>query len=763
MIKKHKILLLIVFFPLTVLSQGLKGIVVDEDSEPIGFTNLCVIDKTDSTFIMGCASDADGRFKLRYHGDRENKLLRISSIGYETLILPFPPKDSITIILHETPNSINEVIVEGHRPLMKMVEGDLVTNIDNTILSRLGTAVDVLSQMPLIMTDTKGSLTVMGYGKPLVYVDNRLVRDMEELRQLMSDRIKTISIITNPGGKYPSGTQSVINITTSKMKYKGLGGDLLFQAQQRKKFCPHGILNLNYNMEEHYFFLSASMFDYGQYQEQKTQTVFYFDNNPNSIKQEGQSDFHEKKIYLSIGDNWQITENRTIGVKLQYMKPLDSPLNSYFNYDYNKEQSSYTNSTTGHGRYYYLNAYYIDELSPNYTFGIDGTVYYTSFFQTRDISETIDSITNSVNSSHTYSNNLYSIRAWGEAKTPMGKVECGAEYGHTRSHQDYNMFNLQVAKDLPNNRTKDIESNIGVYVGLSNNWKSFSFNANLRLEHVRSNYFLDGNKQEENSKIYNHLLPSLSISYKQNGITASLSYKASTLRPPYSAMKSDINYNSKYDYEGGNPSLKPAVNNQLTLMGIYKDFLLIASFTNIKNGVLYYSQLFNNKPIVLTSYCNNNWCKWQTSISFSPVISCWRPSLTVNYSQQEMRLGDMNYNSPIIGFEWKNMLTINKDWSIILNLEGYTAGNDELYLQESRFSSDFSVKKSFKNLDVYIGANDIFNQNRERYEISSYGIYFKKWSNPDTRCIYLRLAYRFNPQKTKYKGDSSGRSELRRL
>ena len=109
------------------------------------------------------------------------------------------------------------------------------------------------------------------------------------------------------------------------------------------------------------------------------------------------------------------------------------------------------------------------------------------------------------------------------------------------------------------------------------------------------------------------------------------------------------------------------------------------------------------------------------------------------------------------------MLTINKDWSIILNLEGYTAGNDELYLQESRFSSDFSVKKSFKNLDVYIGANDIFNQNRERYEISSYGIYFKKWSNPDTRCIYLRLAYRFNPQKTKYKGDSSGRSELRRL
>lgn len=758
-------LLLFQFLSLAISSQGLKGVVTDGEGKPVAFANVCVINKTDSSFIMGCTCDADGRFILRYNGNKVNRLIRVSCVGYENLMFPYPSKDSIAIILHENAISFNEVLVKGRRPLMKMMSGELTVNIENTIYSGLGSVVDVLSQMPLVTTDAKGSLTVIGHGKPLVYVDKRLITDPEELRQLMGDRIKTISINTNPSGKYPSGTQSVINITTSKMRYEGFGGVLMFQAQQRRKMCPHGILNLNYNMGKHHLFLSTSIFDYPQQPEQNAQTTFTFENTPHLIQQEGWSEFHEKKLYLTIGENYHIAEDCSIGAKIQYMEPLNSPYNSYYHYQYNAEPWFYTNLTNAHGSHYYINAYFIDESSPKYTFGIDGTVYYTHLCQTTDISETSESddVTHSVHSSHKYNNNLYSLRAWGEIKSSIGKIEYGAEYNHTRRHQEYNMFNLQISNDLPSNMTKSIQNTIASYIGLSNSWKRFSFNANLRVEHVKYDYLLNGIRQENDSRNYFHLLPSLSIDYKQNGVTASLSYNVSMLRPSYSAMKSDIIYNSKFEYEGGNQSLKPAVIHQLALMGIYKDLLLTVSYSNIIDGTLYYSQLFKNKPIIFTSYCNNNWKTWKACIVYSPVMSCWRPTISLNYSQQILRLGDTKYSTPIVGFEWKNLLTLKDDWLISLQLEGYTSGNEDLYLRKSRFSSDLSVKKSIKNFDVQIGAIDILNQNRERYETTSYGIHFSKWSNPDIRCIYLRLVYRFNSHETKYKGDQSGRDELKRL
>lgn len=755
--------LLFLFLPSVVTAQELKGIVTDSNSDPVAFANVCIVDDADSAFIQGCTCDVDGQFKLEYAGSTSKKLLRVSSLGYETLFLPYPAEDSITIILQEEAVSINEVVVRGHRPTMKMVDGELLTTIENTIYGRLGTAVDVLSQMPLIATDAKGALTVIGHGQPLIYIDRHLVRDAEELRQLTSEQIKDISINTHPGGKYPSGTRSVINITTSKTRYKGFGGTLMFQVQQRRNLCPHGILNLDYNVGGHRLFLSSSIFDYKQEQEQESQTTFSFGDTPYSISQDGQAEFHEKKFILTLGDNYQITENRIIGAKIQYVKPLKSPLVSNYDYDCNAEPSVYANYTEGQGNYYYLNTYYSDEASPNHSFGIDGTVYYTSLDQTSEISETSAMSATMVNSAYKYSNNLYSLRAWGEIKTPIGKVEYGAEYSHTRNHQDYTMHNPQVAADLPSSRTKNVQNVVSAYSGLSNYWGPFSLNANLRFEHMAFDYFLNDSKQDDVGRSYNQLQPSLSVGYKHNGLTASLSYQVSTLHPPYSAMKSDISYSSKYEYEGGNPNLKSALSNRLSLMATYRDLLLTASYSKIKDGTLYYSQLYRNKPVVLTTYCNHDWEKWQINLSYSPAISCWHPSFTVNFSHQLLSLAGTKYNSPIIGFDWKNILALDEKWTFTLHLEGYTAGDDELYRQKSRFCTDFSVKRAFKHFDVYIGAYDIFNQQRENYDMSSYGIRFSKWNKPDTRHVFLRLVYRFNPQSTQYKGDRSGRNELRRL
>ena len=88
-----------------------------------------------------------------------------------------------------------------------MKNGILKTQVNNTILKEFGTAFDVLKQLPLI-TNNEKELEVMGRGTPTIYINNRLVRNNNELDQLQSNQIKDVQIILNPGSRYDAETNN---------------------------------------------------------------------------------------------------------------------------------------------------------------------------------------------------------------------------------------------------------------------------------------------------------------------------------------------------------------------------------------------------------------------------------------------------------------------------------------------------------------------------------------------------------------------------
>ena len=103
---------------------------------------------------------------------------------------------------------LGEVVVQGQRPAHKLGREGLITSVDGTILSRLGTAEDVLRNVPGVRSKDDG-LEVFGKGKPLIYINNRLMRDASELNELKSQDIISVEVITNPGAKYDASVQSV--------------------------------------------------------------------------------------------------------------------------------------------------------------------------------------------------------------------------------------------------------------------------------------------------------------------------------------------------------------------------------------------------------------------------------------------------------------------------------------------------------------------------------------------------------------------------
>ena len=128
---------------------------------------------------------------------------------------------------------LSEISVTGHRHIVRMKGNTLVAQVANTELANLGTANDVLSRLPFINMDGD-EISIVGKGKPAVFIDNRPVRDESELQMLRSENIKNIQIITSPGAEYASDVKAVIKIQTRQPFIKGLSGKLTSQTSAKR-------------------------------------------------------------------------------------------------------------------------------------------------------------------------------------------------------------------------------------------------------------------------------------------------------------------------------------------------------------------------------------------------------------------------------------------------------------------------------------------------------------------------------------------------
>ncbi len=177
--------------------------VTDSSNNPVEYANVALYLQKDTSLIYGGITNKDGI--LQFEEIKENSyILRISYIGYEDYETEFVPKgnknDHIAIVLKKSEVALNEVTVVGHKPIISMKNGILTTGVANSLLSTLGTADDVLRHIPGLVANQDG-YTVFGKGTPVIYIDNRKVRDNTELIGISSENILKIELITNPGAE----------------------------------------------------------------------------------------------------------------------------------------------------------------------------------------------------------------------------------------------------------------------------------------------------------------------------------------------------------------------------------------------------------------------------------------------------------------------------------------------------------------------------------------------------------------------------------
>lgn len=188
-----------------------EGVVKDDSGQPLEFANVTLLSVSDSTVMDGAVTDISGRFVVS--GNGAPVLLRITAMGFEDRMLSNPGANVGEIVLAPASYMLDEIVVKGSRPVVKLNGDGVRVVISGTYLANTGTALDVLGKMPFV-TKSGSELEVLGKGTPLIYINGRQVRDMSELTRLAASQIKSVDVVTSPGARYASTANSVIRITT---------------------------------------------------------------------------------------------------------------------------------------------------------------------------------------------------------------------------------------------------------------------------------------------------------------------------------------------------------------------------------------------------------------------------------------------------------------------------------------------------------------------------------------------------------------------
>ncbi len=77
---------------------------------------------------------------------------------------------SDTTLFDKFSKELGEVVVKAHLPQYKKTHEGLLTNVAGTVLSKMGTAEDVLKHVPSIVKKKDG-YEVVGKGTPIIYIN----------------------------------------------------------------------------------------------------------------------------------------------------------------------------------------------------------------------------------------------------------------------------------------------------------------------------------------------------------------------------------------------------------------------------------------------------------------------------------------------------------------------------------------------------------------------------------------------------------------
>ena len=713
---------------------------------------------------VGTITDSAGKFSIEVSNNTE---LEFSYIGYKTEVQPYHP----TLTFHLLPDTqlMQEVTISARRPMIEVGPNGLKANVAGTSLARMGSAAEMLPHLPFV-TGHNGEYNVMGCGSPVIYINNKKVRDMTELDRIRANEILSAEVITTPGAEYASDVAAVIRLRTIRRRGQGLSGHFNTTYSQGHSANANEYMALNYRTGGLDLFVKGYMAQQNSYG--KT-------TNMNRIKgsaiwQTNKNDVQTHKSQRfsgELGFNYEPDEHHSFG--LRYM-----PETGIGNADRNSsgrtvtrrndEETDRINFTTAEqihtGWDHAANAYYAGELGK---WNIDFNADYL-FKRSHSDQNAMNNDDATVQADSRMRSSLYAAKLVVSAPLWNGRFSFGTEETFTNRHDIFTQNGFSA--DADDHIKQSVYAAFADYSRSIRHWK---LNMGIRYEHQQTDYYEKGIRIDAQSPTYNDIIPVLAASWSHNGKSFSLSYRLRKNNPDYSLLTNSIRYRSKYEYSQGNPLLKTQKTHRFSAGASWNWLYFSAYFSRILNMytniIMPYKEDTHPGVLLFATQTIPTTHNYGISFNASPKLGCWEPQLNVNMAFLDMNANKIGItehrNQPRFYISLDNNFNLPKGW--FFNMEGYlsTASRQGFFVTRTEGQINARLSKSFlkETLTITFTANDILRTGYFHFDLYGIDAYMENRIYRDFQRFGLQVSYKFNATKSKYKGTGAGQSEKNRL
>ncbi|HYJ37925.1 MAG TPA: outer membrane beta-barrel protein [Chitinophagaceae bacterium] len=213
--------------------------------------------KRKDTVLAGMFTDKKGEFSFDGLPLFGNFKLLVTTIGYKPIeqkvafdmkpgqgdMMSAIDRDLGNIKLEEDAQVLEQVTVTGQKSLVQLGVDRKVFNVERSLTSVGGTAIDVMRNVPSVQVDIDGNVTLRN-NSPQIFVDGR--PSTLTLEQIPADAIQSVELITNPSAKFDAsgGTSGIINIVLKKNRKTGYNGSVRAGIDTRGRFNLGGDINM---------------------------------------------------------------------------------------------------------------------------------------------------------------------------------------------------------------------------------------------------------------------------------------------------------------------------------------------------------------------------------------------------------------------------------------------------------------------------------------------------------------------------------------
>lgn len=599
------------------------GRLTSTGGQPIALANILILKSADTSLVKVGSTDEKGLFRLENIGYGKY-LLRISIIGYQSFNSPiFELADSLkrkefgTLIMNSEVKQLSEVIIRSSKPLIQQQAYGTTINVENNVLTKGSSALEVLERSPGVVVDRRNNAIVLnGKSGVVVMLNGKPTRmSMDQvvtlLNSMSANGIQKIELLTTPPAKYDAdGSAGMINIVLKKNKEAGTNGNISITGGYGWREKATASMNLAHNSDK------MSVYGSYTYSHDKSYADWLAVATANEPLLGGQTTSEFLSTIKSISNN----HNATAGLEAKLnLKTIIGTNITYTN-------SNIDINTSNDAKYIVLpdsllrlnagiigannwnnlstNIYMEREIRKGEKINLD--VDYLNYKNNRP-TDVQSSFFNKNGLPVSSNDTLFSPRQKGFANTSIKvgvakidytnqlsdkvKLETGIKGTYTRTSSMSGIESLVdgawVSGSGANNDIS-MNENIGAAYFSATTQINSSTNLVIGVRYEYSDTRMNNQRTGQNitTRKLGKLFPNVLLSKKLNDQSElQLSYTKRISRPSYNELASFITYTDPTSIETGNPLLLPTISNILKLGYNYLGYSISALLSRDNNPI----------------------------------------------------------------------------------------------------------------------------------------------------------------------------------